>query len=94
MKGVWTHFVVPITAYESTPALSTQPAVPEDVKTLAYASKLQLADPKTQPQEDIPVEILIGGDHYWKVVRDNHPHTHFNVGTVISYHVRLDTKRN
>jgi len=30
-------------------------------------------DPKTHPQEDIPVEILIGGDHYWKVVKDNSP---------------------
>jgi hypothetical protein len=73
MKGVWTHSTVSITAYESAHALSAQPAVPQDVKTLAYTRKLQLADPKTHPHEDIPVEILIGGHHYWKVVKDSSP---------------------
>ena len=73
MKGVWTHSTVSITAYERAHVLSAQPAVPQDVKTLANARKLQLADPKTYPQEDIPIEILIGGDHYWKVARDSSP---------------------
>jgi hypothetical protein len=41
--------------------LSAQPAVPQDVKTLAYASKLHLADPKAQ--EDILVEVIISGSH-------------------------------
>jgi hypothetical protein len=63
MKGVWTHSAVAITAYESTHALSAQPTVPQDVKTLAHARKLQLADPKTHSQEAAPVEILIGGEH-------------------------------
>jgi hypothetical protein len=65
--------MVSITAYESTHTLLAQPAVSQDVKTLAYAHRLQLADPKTHSQEDIPVEILIGGDHYWKVVKDSPP---------------------
>ena len=73
MKGVWTHFTVSITAYESAHAIPVQPAVTQEVKTLAYARRLQLADPKTHSQEDIPVEILIGGDHYWKGVKDNSP---------------------
>jgi hypothetical protein len=73
IKGVWTHSTVSITAYEGAHALSAQPAVPQYVKTLAYTSKLQLSDPKTRPHEDIPVEILIGGDHYWKVVKDSSP---------------------
>jgi hypothetical protein len=73
MKGVWTGSTVSITAYESAHALSAQPVVPQEVKTLAYARKLQLADPNTHSQEDIPVEILIGGDHYWKVVKDCSP---------------------
>ena len=73
MKGVWTYSTVSITAYESAHALSAQPAVPQDVENLVYTRKLKLADPKTGPQEDIPVEILIGGDHYWKVVKDSSP---------------------
>ena len=73
MKGVWAHFAVSITAYESTHALSAQPAVPHDVTTLPHACKLQLAEPKTHSQEDVPVEILIGGDHYWKIVMDSPP---------------------
>jgi len=59
MKGVWTHSAFTITPYESTHALSAQPAVPQDVKTLAHVRKLQLADPKTKSQEDVPGEILI-----------------------------------
>jgi len=37
MKGVWTHSVVSITAYESAHALLAQPAVPQDIKTLVSA---------------------------------------------------------
>jgi hypothetical protein len=73
MKGVWTHSAVSITAYESTHALSAQPAVPQDFTTFAHARKLQLADPKTHSREDIPVEILIGGDHHLKIVKDSPP---------------------
>jgi hypothetical protein len=32
-----------------------------------------LADPKTDSLEDLPVEILIGGDSYWKIVKDSPP---------------------
>jgi len=71
MKGAWTNSMVSITAYESADTLSAQPAVLQDVKTLAYTRKLQLADPKEE--EYIPVDFLIGGDHYWKVVKDNPP---------------------
>jgi hypothetical protein len=72
-KGVWTHAAVAITAYQSTHALASQPALPQDVKTLSLARKLQQADPRTHCQEDIPVEILIGGDHYWRIVKDRTP---------------------
>ena len=65
--------MVTITAYESAHALSALPVVPQDVKTLASARKLQLADPKTHSPEDIPVEVLIGSDNYWKVVKDSPP---------------------
>ena len=73
MKSVWTQSAVSITAYESSHVLSTQPGVLQDIKTLAHARKLQLADPKTHAQEDVLVEILIGGDYYWKVVKDSPP---------------------
>jgi len=80
MKGAWTNSMVSITAYESAHTLSAQPAVPQDVTTLAYTRKLQLADPKEE--EDIPVEILIGGDHYWKVVKANPP-IHISTSAVL-----------
>jgi hypothetical protein len=31
-----------------------------------------LEDPKDD-SEDLPIEILIGGDHYWKIVKDTSP---------------------
>jgi hypothetical protein len=71
MKGFWINSTVSITAYESAYPLSAPPAVPQEVRTLAYTRKLQLADPKGE--KDIPVEILIGGDHYWEIVKDSPP---------------------
>jgi hypothetical protein len=73
MKGIWKYSADSITAYKSTRALSAQPALPQDVTSLAHACKHQLADPKTYSQDDVPVEILIGGDHYWKIVKDCPP---------------------
>jgi len=58
-----------LTAFESTDAFSHHPVVPRDFKTLAHARKLQLVDPSGDP-EYLPFEILIGGDHYWKIVKD------------------------
>jgi hypothetical protein len=39
---------------------------------LSHTRKLQLADPKNE-SEDLPIEILIGGDNYWKIVKDSSP---------------------
>ena len=36
-----------------------------------HTHKLQFADPREQ--EDLPIEILIGGEHYWKIVKDSPP---------------------
>jgi hypothetical protein len=33
---------------------------------------MQLADPK-HDHDDLPIEILIGGDHYWKIVKNATP---------------------
>jgi hypothetical protein len=38
---------------------------------MTHIPKLQLADPCEQ--EDLPIEILVGGDHYWKIVNDSPP---------------------
>jgi hypothetical protein len=58
-----------MTAFESTHAFSHHPVAPHDIKTLAHARKLQLADPPGNP-EDLQIEVLIGGDHFWKIVKD------------------------
>ncbi|KAJ4425764.1 hypothetical protein ANN_27387 [Periplaneta americana] len=74
MKSIWTNSTARITGFESTHAFSPQPAVPHDVKILAHTRKLQLADPKDHTEDmTLPIEIIIGGDHYWKVVKDSSP---------------------
>jgi len=65
---VWTS----LTTFESAHAFSHHPVVPHDIKTLAHARKLQLDDPPGDP-ENLPIEILIGGDHYWEIVEDTSP---------------------
>jgi hypothetical protein len=36
---------------------------------MAQTRKIQLADP-TEGERDLPIEILIGGDYYWRIVKD------------------------
>jgi len=55
---------IPISAFESAHTLSPQLAVPQEVGNWARDRRLQLADHKLDLQEDVPVEILIGGDSY------------------------------
>ncbi|KAJ4427073.1 hypothetical protein ANN_24688 [Periplaneta americana] len=74
MKSIWTNSTARITGFESTHAFLPQPAVPHDVKMLAHTRKLQLADPKDHTEDmTLPIEIIIGGDHYWEVVKDSSP---------------------
>ncbi|KAJ4430543.1 hypothetical protein ANN_19131 [Periplaneta americana] len=74
MKIIWTNSTASITGFESTHAFCPQPAVPNDVKMLAHTRKLQLADPKGHTDDmNLQIEILIGGDYYWKVVKDSSP---------------------
>ena len=72
VRGAGTRVSTSLTAFESTHAFSHHPVVPYDIKTLAHARKLQLADPPSDP-ENLPIEILIGGDHYWEIVKDTSP---------------------
>jgi hypothetical protein len=46
--------------------------MPHDVNLLGRTRKMQLADPKDD-HDDLPIEILIGGDHYWKIIKNATP---------------------
>jgi hypothetical protein len=62
-KSIWKNTTVPITAFESTHALCPHPTVPHDITIMAQTRKIQLADPR-EGERDLPIEVLIGGDHY------------------------------
>jgi hypothetical protein len=54
-----------ITVFESGYEILLQPTV------MTHAHKVQFVDPGEQ--EDLPIEILVGGDHYWKIVNAGPP---------------------
>lgn len=71
LKGLCNSSSVTITAFESHNTFSTHPTIPQDVSLLANFRKLPLADPKDN--SNLPIELLIGGDHYWKLIKDTLP---------------------
>jgi hypothetical protein len=72
MKGILTNSTISLTAFESFHSFALHPTVPHDVRMLSHTRKLQLADPKNE-SEVLPIEIFIGGDNYWKIVKDSSP---------------------
>jgi len=72
LQGIRTGKKVDVTALESQNKYSAHPSIPQDVTSLICTRKLPLADPKDS-SPDLPIEILIGGDHYWKLIKDTHP---------------------
>jgi len=68
-KSIWKNITVPITAFESTHALCPHPTVPHDISIMAQTRKIQLADPR-EGERDLPSDVLIGGDYYWRIVQD------------------------
>jgi hypothetical protein len=68
-KSIWGNTTLPMTAFESTLAFCPHPTVPHDITTMAQTRKIQLADP-TAGERDLAIEVLIGGDYYWKIVKD------------------------
>ena len=68
-KSIWENTTVPITAFESTHAFCPHPTVHHDITTMAQDRKIQLADPRAG-ELDLPIEVLIGGDCYWRIVKD------------------------
>ena len=73
ITGAWSNFTIPISAFESVYSLLPHPAVPQEVRTMAHCRRIKLADPKTNSLVELLVEILIGGDSYWKIVKDSSP---------------------
>jgi hypothetical protein len=72
IKGIWTNFSISIPALESDHSFSPHPRVSPNVQTLGNIRKLQLADPKDNCT-DLPIELLIGGDQYWRIVKNTEP---------------------
>jgi len=72
LQGIRTGNKIDITALKSQNTYSAHPSITHDVTSLICTRKLPLADPK-ESSPDLPIEILIGGDHYWKLVKDTHP---------------------
>jgi len=68
-KRIWNNTTVPITAFESTHAFCPHPTTPHDIIRTAQTRKLQLAD-LSEGERDLPIEDLIGGDYYWRRVKD------------------------
>ena len=73
MAGICSSCTIQISAFESAHTLSPQPAVTQEVGNLSRGIRMELADPKTVLQEDLPVAFLIGGDSYWKVMKVSPP---------------------
>jgi hypothetical protein len=69
----WSNCTIPISTFENAHMISPQPPVLQEVRTLALGRGIELADPKTASLEDLPVEIIFGGDSYWKIVMDSPP---------------------
>jgi hypothetical protein len=72
IRGIWTNFSIPIAALDSDHSFSPHPRIPHDIQNLGNIRKLQLADHK-ENGADLPIELLIGGDQYWMIVKDTRP---------------------
>ena len=71
LRGVCTNSSTTITAFQSAYKFLPQPTVPHDVNGIMHIPKLQFADPRES--EDLPIEILVRGNHYRKTVKDSPP---------------------
>jgi len=71
VRGIWINSSTTTTAFESAYEILPLPTVPHDVNMMTHIPKLKFADPNEQ--EDLPIQILVGGDHYWKTVKDSPP---------------------
>jgi len=72
LHGIWAKTTVTATAFESAHTYSPNPTFPHGVSAPYCTRNLRLADPN-DAFPDPPIEVLIGGDHYWKLIKDNPP---------------------
>ncbi|KAJ4426365.1 hypothetical protein ANN_27179 [Periplaneta americana] len=72
LKGIWNKTQATLTAFESVHSFSHHLGISQNVSTTGRINKLKLADPKTN-DDDLLIEILIGGDQYWKTVMNTAP---------------------
>jgi hypothetical protein len=63
LRGVRTNSSTTIAAFDSVYEFLPQRTVPRDFNIMTHYPKLQFADP--WEQEDLPIEILVGGELYW-----------------------------
>jgi hypothetical protein len=71
IQGAQTKTQVSLTAMENDNTYSLHPTVPREVSRLPFTSKLQMADRMTS--HNLPIEVLIGGEHYWKIIKNTSP---------------------
>ena len=52
---------------------SAQPTPPKDIRVMSSLNKIILADPQDDCDDDLPIEVFIGADYYWKIVTMERP---------------------
>ena len=72
LQAIWAKTTLTVTAFESAHTYSAHPTIPHDVSTLHCTRNLRLADPNDTSPDPL-IQVLIGGDHYWKLIKDNPP---------------------
>ena len=65
LREIFTNPSTTITEFKSAYEFLPQPPLPHNVNGMTLIHKLQFADPRDQ--EDLPIEIMVRGDHYWHI---------------------------
>ncbi|XP_035232586.1 uncharacterized protein LOC118204364 [Stegodyphus dumicola] len=66
LSSLWSNQAILISAFESSNSYTTHPTAPPEIVHFAQKKRLRIADPPDD--SSLPIEILIGGDHYWQIV--------------------------
>ncbi|KFM70593.1 hypothetical protein X975_21762, partial [Stegodyphus mimosarum] len=71
LSSLWSNQTFSISAFESSNSYTTHPTAPPEIVHFAQKKRLRIADPPDD--SSLPIEILIGGDHYWQIVSAEAP---------------------